>query len=39
MPPVEITAACDRRLLSQALTNLLNNAAAYTPPEGTVWSP
>ena len=27
MPPVEITAACDRRLLSQALTNLLNNAA------------
>ena len=27
MPPVEITAPCDRRLLSQALTNLLNNAA------------
>ena len=37
LPPQAVRLAVDAARIEQVLTNLLNNAAAYTPPGGRIW--
>jgi signal transduction histidine kinase len=38
LPPPDVRLHADRIRLTQAVANLLNNAARYTEPEGNIWA-